>query len=178
MQIYSIQFDSENYLRISPVSSKDLEDGNLWINGNSKRQEWQSILMSYSCAEDKEEIADITRVSPGFYTFNRKAIDALGDILISNGELLELLAKGAILHAFNPMNTISCLDQTLSVYRTKTDGSMGSLITPRIDTSKIPPSTPLFQIPELIQTKFFVTDIFKDRYDDAGLTGLLFKQIN
>ena len=95
----------------------------------------------------------------------------------NNGELLELPMKSELLHAFNPHNEIDCFDKTRAQYKTRRNGERGRLLKPAFDESKVG-DTELFQVPELLQTQFFVTDAFKQRYEEHGLTGLKFEAVS
>ncbi|MFL0802471.1 MAG: hypothetical protein K6L81_02050 [Agarilytica sp.] len=178
MNIYQITFDVDNYRLLVPVSESDFDGSNLWINGTLKLSSWRAPEMRYAEKQgDSEDIADITQITPGFFAFSPKAIEALGDLLEKNGELFELPVDGVTLHAFNPHNEIDCFDENNASYKVRRSGERGRLLKPAFDKSKIPAGTDLFQVPELQQTQFFVGERFKGVVEGASLTGLNFEMV-
>ena len=105
--------------------------------------------------------------------FSRRAVDALGEFLTANGELLPLVTDVGEYYAFNLLTKVDALDLKKSRLR-------------RGDTTKIATwidyywfkkaklkNCSIFRIREA-NTTFFVTNQFKDRAEAAGLNGLHF----
>jgi hypothetical protein len=174
MTVYDIEFDVDKFQIIVPANSKDFDGGNLWIDGTLKGASWGAPTLRYSEKANGQSNADITYISPGFFAFSEKSVHALGQILPKNGELFGFEIDGEMLHAFNPHNEIDCFDDANAEFNTRRNGSRGSrLIKPAFDKTKLK-GVDIFQVPEFIKTKFYVTESFKVEYDKAGLTGLLF----
>lgn len=174
MSVYKIEFDIDHYRGIGPVNSADLDSNTLWLNGMSKSGEWEPPELMYSIPESSNDsIADVSWLGPAFFAFNQNAIAALEDLLLESGELLPIQVEGNQLMAFNPLNTLNCLDVATSQYNIRRNGNIGRLLRPSIDLEKINEKA-LFQTPETHRNMLFSTERFKRAYEMAGLSGLLF----
>lgn len=172
---YKLNFDIENYRGVGPVSPTELDSDRLWLTGESKAKNWSAPELMFSIPESQNDsIADISWFGPGFYTFSEKAVDTLQHQLKAHGELLPAEVEGHRLMAFNPLNSIDCLDQASSKYNIRRNGKIGRLLKPSIDTNKTNGAA-LFQTPETYRNTLFASEAFKQAYDEAGLTGLLFE---
>ncbi len=174
MNAYRLEFDANRFRGIGPLNSADLDSDLLWLNGESKARSWNPPELIYSVPENSEDsIADVSWLGPGFFAFSKKAIEALGGLLEATGELLPIEVEGDKLMAFNPLNVQDCLDAATSQYNIRRNGNIGRLLKPSIDLAKIGEKA-LFQTPETQRNILFSTDEFKQAYEAAGLTGLLF----
>lgn len=174
MNIYKLEFDANHFRGIGPLNPADLDSGVLWLNGESKENDWNPPELAYSVPESSEDsIADVSWLGPGFFAFNQKAIDALEGLLTAAGELLPMEVEGDKLAAFNPLNIQDCFDAATSQYNIRRNGSVGRLLKPSIDPSKINEKA-LFQTPETQRNMLFSTEKFKRAYEAAGLKGLIF----
>jgi len=61
-----------------------------------------------------------------------------------------------------------------SEWSTRRNGKRGRLIKSAFDHRKIKNAT-IFQVPESIQNRFYVSEHFKQAYDKSGLSGLIFE---
>ncbi len=175
MKVYKLNFDAENFRPVGPVNPTELDNDQLWLTGDSKKDIWQPPAMNYATAESAADaIADISWLGPGFYVFNKKAIDALSSLLNPAGELLPITVSDDPLEAFNPTNLVDCLDQATSQYNIRRNGNIGRLLKPSIDTTKLH-DLALFRTPEAQRNALFATEVFKQAYDTAGLIGLIFE---
>ncbi len=173
MNVYSIAFQVDDYRILLPVNPEEFDGGNLWINGSLKLASWHPPKMRWSEPENSITTPDIAYISPGFYAFNEKAMSVLGDLLADHGELLDLPVEGEAWIAFNPTTERACLNKNKSEWKVRRNGQRGRLIKMVFDEEKIE-NTAIFQIPELNQTDFFVTDEFVQLAVVNQLTGLSF----
>lgn len=173
MSVYSIEFKVNEYRILVPANPDDFDGGNLWINGALKLSSWHPPKMRWSDEEEGVQVPDIAYISPGFYAFNERATEVLGDLLAEYGELLDLPVEGEQWTAFNPTTEIDCLDQERSEWRIRRSGEKGRLIKPVFLEDKIQGQV-IFQIPEKITSAFYVTDAFVERVVAHQLTGLDF----
>ena len=173
MHIYKITFDVEHFPLLVPVKEGDFDSDALWINGALKAELWKAPLMRYAMPSKNGVRADITQITPGFFAFSEKAIDALHGLLKTHGELLELVVEGKTLVAFNPNNEIDCFDVNASTWNRRRNGERGRLIKPAFKIKKLT-NIDIFQVPEHITNAFYVTDTFKRVYEKSNLSGLLF----
>lgn len=174
MNAYKLEFDANRYRGIGPLNSADLDSDLLWLNGESKSKSWNPPELAYSIPESSEDsITDVSWLGPGLFAFSKKATEALGGLLEAAGELLPIEVEGDKLMVFNPLNVQNCLDTATSQYNNRRNGNIGRLLKPSIDLSKIDEKA-LFLTPETQRNMLFATDEFKQAYEAAGLTGLIF----
>ncbi len=118
---------------------------------------------------------DYTRVS-GIPVFSRRAVTILGDLLEPNGELLPLETKKGEYAVFNILTKSTALDMTRSqatIYPNKeTANGMGYFW---FNEAKLK-GLSIFRIREF-PGPVFVTDVFKNRVEGAGLNGFYFIKV-
>jgi len=173
MSVFAIKFLVDDYRILVPVNSEDFDGGNLWINGAMKLSSWNPPKMRWSDPEDNISIPDIAYISPGFYAFNEKSIEVLGELLAQYGELLELPVDGELWMAFNPTTERDCLDHNKTEWKIRRNGERGRLIKPVMVESAYANSA-IFQVPETIKSTFYVTDEFMQLVVTNQLKGLEF----
>ena len=108
--------------------------------------------------------------------FSRRAVDALGDMLSSNGDLLRLDTKIGEYYLFIVQTKIDALDVAKSrLSRSREDQVAARIISFSFHFDKLDNAT-IFRIPE--QPNYtFVTDRFKERVEQAGLNGFEFAKV-
>ncbi|MDN3639637.1 hypothetical protein QWY82_12605 [Simiduia curdlanivorans] len=172
--IYKVDFDLDHYLPVGPTNIDDLDGENLWVTGEPKATTWVSVPLHYGEPEHAGiTVSDISWLGPAFFTFNEKAAAVLRELLVNAGELLEANIAGERHYAFNPLLKKPCLDVSSSQYNIRKNGQVGRLLTPAIDPNKTDKAA-VFQTPETYRTMLFVSGEFKQAYDKAALTGLVF----
>jgi hypothetical protein len=105
--------------------------------------------------------------------FSRRAVDAMGEMLTANGELLPLKTTAGEYYAFNLLTKIDALDLKRSrLSRSNVYEIAGWLHFYTFKTTKTKQAT-IFRIPES-HGGILVTDVFKKRAESASLNGLDF----
>jgi hypothetical protein len=105
--------------------------------------------------------------------FSRRAVDALGEMLTRNGELLALKTKAEEYYAFNLLTRLDALDLKRSrVTRSHQREIAGWIHYFAFKATKLKGAT-IFRIPES-HGAILVTDEFKERAESAGLNGMEF----
>lgn len=107
-------------------------------------------------------------------TFSRRAVDALLDLLVENGEVLPLAFPHASFYVYNVTRMIDALDVDASevVYF-----STGRALDIRRHAFRMDQVTaPIFKIPQL-RGAVYVTDRFVERVHAACLTGFEFADV-
>ena len=110
--------------------------------------------------------------------FSRRAVDALGDMLVSNGDLLPLNTKVGEYYLFVVQTKIDALNVRKSRFtRCRKDETARALGIDFFDFHEpMLDSATIFRIPE--QPNYtLVTDRFKDRVEQAGLNGFEFAKV-
>lgn len=108
--------------------------------------------------------------------FSRRAVDALGEMLTSNGELLPLKSDIGEYFAFNVHTKIDCLNEKKSTYY-HWEPRPSQIVMKRfdIDPTKLGDAT-IFKIPQQ-PNEVLVTTRFKERAEKARLNGLVFIKV-
>ncbi len=121
--------------------------------GRLRRQAWR--LLSVSTAP----------------VFTGRAVEALGDLLEGCGELLPLaVVGGGEAYAFNITRVSDALDRDRSEFDYYRSGGIMSVEEYVFDTAAVAEET-IFKLPIRTKTVEYVTDRFRDRVEQAGLTG-------
>jgi hypothetical protein len=113
--------------------------------------------------------------------FSRRAVDALQDLLVANGELLPLISEVGEYYAYNVRTVADILDRERSDVEWLSDDpgpwDVRALV---IDRFEFKPTSveklAIFQLPELAG-RVFVTDRFRDRVMQHKLDGFDFIKV-
>jgi hypothetical protein len=108
---------------------------------------------------------DFPCVASSLPVFSERAVCALGEMLTSNGELLQLIAAGGTYFAFNATTVVDALDRQGSRMRGQSVFERYSFVPERLQ------GRTLFKIPQ-DSTHLYVTQHFADRVQEAALQGL------
>lgn len=106
--------------------------------------------------------------------FSRRAVEVLGEMLTDNGELLPLVSNVGEYFAYNVLTKIDCLDERNTRYLRPGEMNAALLLVDYFSfhESKLKRAT-IFRIPQQ-QNDCLVTNVFKDRVENAGLNGFNF----
>lgn len=108
--------------------------------------------------------------------FSKRSVEALEDLLTANGELLPVDCLDGEYFAYNVLNLISALDQDKSDIARFPTGRIMTVRKYAFYVNKLAEQI-IFKIPEIALLSVFVTDHFKVKVEEAGLTGFCFKEI-
>jgi hypothetical protein len=106
--------------------------------------------------------------------FSKRAVDALGEMLTDNGELLPLVSDTGEYFAYNVLTKIDCLDERNTRYMRPGERNAALMLVESFafHESKLAGAT-IFRIPQQ-QKKYLVTNVFKERVEKARLNGFHF----
>lgn len=172
MKVYLLFANESEYTSLRPVSESDWDILN-WFNGGfSLADRWRPITVEED-REGSEEplpLSDFPSLSPSVPVFSQRAVEALEECLVQNGELLPLSFPGGQYYAFNCMNTVDCLDYERSaIIRVPGSGRIFQIERYVFLADRLV-GTEIFRIPEN-SGPVFVTDAFARRVFQNGLTG-------
>lgn len=105
---------------------------------------------------------------------SRRAVDALLDLLVENGEILPLECTEGDFFVFNVTRELDALDEAASEIRRfsgKNRGRVKSIVRHVFRPERV--TSAIFRIPQKPQ-RVYVTQGFVDRVEQAGLTGFDF----
>lgn len=177
-KIYDLRSDVTNYCSFI----QNYSEGEESIIGRSMRQRWGLFDNNYTevllelrsnYLGKKNYKFDFSSALSPFMVFSENVFEALSDILNSKGQLLSVKteSKRKKFFGYYPTNSLSgCFDRDNSVYREYPNGLM---IEKLVIIKKNITDEYLFTIDEDI-SQVFVTDKFKQRIEDAGLTAFDF----
>ena len=117
--------------------------------------------------------------APGFSipVFDKKALDILLPMVENEIEVLPLLCEEREFFAINVIKVLDCVDYDKSKYRTFRDGKRIMAFekyTFKLDDIK---GSNIFKIIDEPRRKPFVSDEFRDKVLETGLTGFKFKLV-
>jgi hypothetical protein len=101
--------------------------------------------------------------------FSRRAVDALLDLLIPNGELLPLQCATGLYYIYNVTHVVDALDEERSELVRFSDGGVMRVVSYAFKSGAVRGET-VFKVPQLRGT-VFASDVFSRRIHDAELTG-------
>lgn len=108
--------------------------------------------------------------------FSHRAVNALGEFLADNGEVLPLAADIGEYYAFNALTKLEALNVSKSrMTRTRNDSTAIAIDYFVFKPSKLKGAS-IFRIREK-ENQYFVTDQFKDRVEQACLNGMTFTKV-
>lgn len=169
---------SEGYEFCHPQDAEDFETFDLRIDGERRSDDWKPIPVRLVAEDEGRPLleSDSPWLGAHALVFRRRAIDVLGDLLETHGELLPLDCAEAELHVFNATKVIDALDaERSSVVR------FGEGRIMRVERYVFRPEAlrgiHVFKIPDLRVSPTFVDEHFVERWTSAGLVGLVFDEV-
>jgi hypothetical protein len=168
---------AEGYEWVNTVSDEDYEVF-LRFDGQPRGPTWQPVPVRRVRADDRQacHASDFPWLGEHALIMRRSAVEALRDILETNGEVLPLFTgDGVELYVLNA-RTIDALDETRSAL-TKFPGTNRIMRIKRVafDESKVR-GIDIFRLPHRASPTY-VSQRFVDRVRDAGLRGLVFTKV-
>ncbi|MFB5269429.1 imm11 family protein [Paenibacillus enshidis] len=143
--------------------------------GQSMQQEWRPLRVLYKA--DKGKSIDFPRYAPAMNVFNDRAVSVLEPLIDGLVEFLPLIDDKYNFYFCNVINILDCVDHEKSVPEIMLDKiiSYHSLYFKEdlLQTER----RHIFKIPELVRTRVYVSDEFRDAVLEAGLKGLDFIQV-
>lgn len=143
------------------------------LDGSSMAAGWEAVEVAWD-EEPGRPRPDFSWVSTA-PVFTGRAVEALGDLLEGRGELLPLaVTDGSEAYAFN----VTRLSEALDVERSELDYYRSGGIMD-VDRYVFDPATvareTIFKLAILPRSYEYVTDRFRARVEEAGLTGFRWK---
>lgn len=161
---------------------QEYPEGERSIIGRSMIQKWKPFGFDYQAITlelrrsdngKKNYQFDFSGALNPFFVVSDVALEYLGDIFNSRGEILPVItgSKRKSFFGYYPTNAlVNCFDKERSVYRVAVNGPI--IEKPVLKLKNITDEY-MFSIEEDI-SRVFVTDKFKKRVEDAGLVGFDF----
>ncbi len=110
-----------------------------------------------------------------FPVFSQRAVDALLDLLVENGELLPLEVEDGKYYIYNVTRRLDALDEEQSELMRFSTGRIMNVMRYGFQRAKLQGAA-IFKVPQ-IRGNVFVTEPFVRRVEEVRLTGLEFSEV-
>ena len=178
MQVYIIEPLSNEYQNLITIEEGDWDIFDRF-NGKPLRCKWRPV--SVKVLRDDEQNKDLPVSDfPSFLShvpcFSRKAIEALTQLLLPNGEILPLVCDEGEYFAYNVTTVLNCLDEEKSEAVRFDEGGILDIVKHEFEFSKVIHAV-IFKIPQIPLMDVFVTNEFVSKVKESGLQGFEFREV-
>jgi hypothetical protein len=173
MKVHVLRADSDHYQGLV-MTAGDLFEFARCFHGKPMQGLWTDVKIgvdpdSYSLPE-----GDFPSLIPDVPVFSPKAIAALRDLLVGNGEILPVTIVGEQYFLFNVTRVVDALDEENSeIIRFEGSSRVLNIREYAFFHRKLSGRV-IFKIPQMLDGWIFVTDLFVKRVQSAGLKGFWF----
>lgn len=172
-EVHILDFDANRFAGLLCADERDLDRLVGRFHGAPIGDRWEPIHMYWETNNGSRPVSDFSTISGGGIVFNDRALEALGDLLEGRGELLPLEVEGAgEHHVFNVTRISDALDDDRSEFVYFRSGRVMDIDTYEFDPQRLSAET-IFKLPQIAAMYKFVTDVFRRRVQEAGLTGFI-----
>ena len=144
------------------------------LDGRSMRHSW-SPLAVMRLYEGKYSNAPC--FVPHIPVFDRSAVNVLQDLISDDAEVLPLVSADGEFYAINVTQVLNCIDYEASEYEKFTDSNKIMLFTKYAFNKHAVQGKHIFRIVDEPLRSPFVSDEFRDKVIQSGLTGFNFKLV-
>lgn len=172
MYVYILDFDANDFAALHTVSEDDIERFSDF-DGTSRARRWRPVKVFWETEQGAFPQSDFTTIS-GAPIFNARAIEVLGDLLEGRGELLPLepIDGASPCWAFNITRLTDALNEDRTEFAYFRSGRTMDVDRYVFDAERLAEET-IFKLSPLPDLYRYVTDRFRRRAEEAGLTGLV-----
>jgi len=169
---------TEGFELCQPQRQEDHETLHVQINGVPRRNSWSPVAVRLIHEDEGKRlgISDSPWLGSHALIFRPRAIDRLGSLLQSNGELLALACSEAKLCVFNATRVIDALDEEASSITRFSSGRV-MRVTRYVFRAAAVAEVDLFKIPNLRVSPTFVSERVVQAWTSAGLRGITFDRV-
>jgi len=181
MKVFKIRADVSKYQSIGLV------DEDLWATDRltfdcSAKNDWEPI----KCYVQNPKLprGNFLHLCPGLLVCDHQTLEGMEDIFEMAGEVLSFeLESGDRLFGINVLECVNALDSENTEWRVSSSGAKTGIKRHAFHRSRFSEST-LFKVPETSRGELLSyaelkdkNDEFKGRYQELGLTGLVFEEL-
>ncbi|MDX2273167.1 MAG: hypothetical protein NW237_14630 [Cyanobacteriota bacterium] len=178
MNIYHLVPDVSRYRSLVVGSGEKLNKVSKFLSGNPVLGIWEPVPVQLVSDLDKPPrlISDFPGLS-GMPAFTEKAVEALGEVLEMNGELLPLESDNGTFYLYNTTTIVDALDEEKSSLSKNQNGLVYYIKKYYFIPQKVSQLT-IFKTVQIPHDSYpCVTDQFVNIVERARLTGFLFRKI-
>jgi hypothetical protein len=167
MKVYELGADSDHFESLLMTAGDLFEFANRF-NGKPMKRPWTDVTIG----KDPRRLpkGDFPSLIPGVTVFSQKAVTALRDLLEKNGQILPVSIAGEGYFLYNVTRIVDALDETDSSMDRFDDGRVFYIDDHSFFPHKLA-GLSIFKIPQMPDGSVFVTDVFVERVQSAGLKG-------
>jgi hypothetical protein len=173
MNVYQLEGDPDNYEGLI-MTDGDLFEFARRFNGKPMERPWTDVTIGIDPDTRSFPEGDFPSLIGGVPVFSPKAVGALRDMLVGNGEILPVTIVGRQYFLYNVTCVVDALDEKNSEIIRFTNSSRVLNIDEYAFFPKKLSGKAIFKIPQLVDGWIFVTDLFVKRVQSAGLKGFWF----
>jgi hypothetical protein len=179
MEVFIIEPDAERYQSLYPASEKDYGIHEM-LCGVPIEECWtpfSALALIENGTDTNLPTSDFPSMSASLLpVFSERAIGALKEFLLSNGELLPINTDNGHYFVFNVTTLTDALDFENSKAAHFTDGRIMTMVSYTFHSDRIKQLS-IFKAQQLPLNPIFVTNSFVNKARKAGLKGFVFKKI-
>ncbi len=177
MDVYALFPDYEDYGRELTMVRGDLGEFIRRFDGTPMKRPVTDVTIAWQPETAHLAKGDYPHLLLGLPVFSLRAIEALGDLLEGNGEILPTTCEGDQLFFFNVTKVIDVLDESNSeVLRFDHIPEVMRIAKYAFFIEALAQAV-IFKIPQYRTGHVLVTDLFVERVKSTGLRGLGFPRL-
>lgn len=178
IKVFQLETNSSDYEVLALRDDGDWASLRGCFSGEKMSESWVPLDVEILVEENDQKAKknDIPSLSPGIPVFTKRAADALGTLLTSNGELLPLGSPVGEYYAFNVTNIIDALNVERSDVKRFGSGKIMRVNKYEFFREKVVGEV-IFKIPQLRRSHIFVTDVFLNAVQKMDLHGIVLKEV-
>jgi hypothetical protein len=171
MIVYTLRDSPDHYWNLLQMDEEYVKrHGAFWLRPPQPQAAvWRPVRMEVWKGEKGKELEPDFATWIGVPLFAERAVQALGDVLTANGELLPLNTTEGRWFAYNVLTVFDALDEERSVLARLSNGAVYDVREYVFHPERLQGAT-VFTIPQ--STEVLVTDTLKELVEAAGLRGI------
>jgi hypothetical protein len=173
MNVYILKHDANRFQNLGCIG-EDYIDWLQRFDGSSLASSWKPLTVEVIPEEDDPPASDFPALALHMPIFSKKATLALKETLDKHGELLPLLCKDGEYYAYNVTRVIDILNEDKSNLVRFPNGRILDIKDYSFNSAELG-DCPIFKLPQTPLMDVFVTEAFKQKVEESGLTGFTFK---
>lgn len=170
MRIWHLDCNVDDYENLTWLNEIDLDEVQSY-DGRNKLDGWKplQVIRMYN-----RKYSNTPGLSSHIPVFDKKAVDALKDLLENHAEILPLECKDGEFYAINVIKVLDCIDYDKSEFKTFRDGKRIMRFKKYEFKEQIVAGKHIFKIVDEPLRRPFVSDEFRKRVIDCKLDGFKF----
>ena len=175
MDVYILKPDTNRFQNLICIG-EDYVDWLQKFDGSSLASSWEPLAVQVFYEEENLPASDYPSLALHIPVFSKRATLALKEALDKHGELLSLLCGDGEYYAYNVTCVLDILNEEKSTLVRFSSGRTLNIEDYSFNSADLG-DYPIFKLPQTLLRGVFVTQAFKQKVEESGLTGFTFKFI-